>query len=196
MRVNDSAVAAIDWCRVEEHANVLRNHIPASAIVHNSAYRSVSHASDLVETTIEDALISSALCNSMNSSIAPTYWSQLCQASKSVELNVLMDRARGVSASAIFFFLATAILSLVSLQRWFRLEAGLRTKVWGLYGRFSSFIAAGSCMGVVSWAANMLFLEYDFRSTQDKALSPFQRHIFVAVEHTWHAVFLVFCASP
>jgi hypothetical protein len=129
----------------------------------------------------------------MNSSLAPTYWSQLCQDSKSVALPVLIDKARGTSAAAICSYLVAGLISLLAVIRWFRLEADLQIKVWRLYGRFCLLVSAGSFMGVISWAANMLFLENDFRSTQDRTLTPVQRHVVVAIEHTWHAVFLVFC---
>jgi hypothetical protein len=123
------------------------------------------------------------------------YWSRLCDASKSVELAALLDRARGTSATAISSYFVTALISLSALISWHRVEANVRSKFWRLCGRFLGLTCAGSCCGVISWVANMLFLEYDFRSTQDKTLTIVQRHVFVAVEHLWHAVFLAFCAS-
>jgi hypothetical protein len=50
-------------------------------------------------------------------------------------------------------------------------------------------------MGVIAWAANLLFLVYDYRSTAEPTLTSAQRQVLVALEHLWQAVFLVFCAS-
>ena len=131
----------------------------------------------------------------MTSSLAPTYWSKMCEASASVALPILLDRATGSSAVAIFSFSVAALISVVALFRWSRLEADLKAKVWPFCGRFLGLMFCGSCMGVIAWAANLLFLVYDYRSTAEPTLTSAQRQVLVALEHLWQAVFLVFCAS-
>jgi hypothetical protein len=61
--------------------------------------------------------------------------------------------------------------------------------VWPLYGWFTALMACGSCVGAVSWAAQMLLLVNLFRAEKNDNLV--QSSLFYAASYTWHPVFTV-----
>jgi hypothetical protein len=76
--------------------------------------------------------------------------------------------------------------------RWRRMEDQDRGRVWRLYGWFTALMACGSCVGAVSWAAYMIFLENGFKATLN--LTEAQKFSLFALAYSWRAVFLVMYA--
>jgi hypothetical protein len=62
-------------------------------------------------------------------------------------------------------------------------------RVWPLYGWFTALMACGSCVGTVSWAAQMLLLINFFQA--EKNDNVVQSSLFYAASYTWHPVFVV-----
>jgi hypothetical protein len=73
--------------------------------------------------------------------------------------------------------------------RWRRMQEEDRGRVWRLYGWFTALMACGSCIGAVSWAAQMLLLINFFQAEKNNKLA--QSSLFYAASYTWHPVFVV-----
>jgi hypothetical protein len=73
--------------------------------------------------------------------------------------------------------------------RWRRMKEEDRRRVWWLYGWFTALMACGSCVGTVSWAAQMQLLINLFQAEKNDNLV--QSSLFYAASYTWHPVFTI-----
>ena len=92
-------------------------------------------------------------------------------------------------AAQIAFFCVSAVAGGVMFYRWWRMKEEDRGRVWRLYGWFTALMACGSCVGTVSWAAQMLLLVNLFQA--EKNDNSVQSSLFYAASYTWHPVFTV-----
>jgi hypothetical protein len=65
-----------------------------------------------------------------------------------------------------------------------------RGRVWRLYGWYSGLMACGSCVGAVTWAAQMISYVYSFEADSRPNLNA-EYLSLSASERSWYAVFLV-----
>ena len=73
--------------------------------------------------------------------------------------------------------------------RWRRMGEANRGRVWRLYGWFSGLMMCGSCVGVVAWASNMIFLVNIF--TANDSADVVQLTSQFALAYRWTSAFLV-----
>jgi hypothetical protein len=75
---------------------------------------------------------------------------------------------------------------------WRRMQEEDRRRVWLLYGWFSGLMLCGSCFGVVTWAAYMMFFANVLNSQDELSRRNLaQGMAMAAVANSWRAVFTV-----
>jgi hypothetical protein len=75
---------------------------------------------------------------------------------------------------------------------WRRMQEEHRRRVWLLYGWFSGLMLCGSCFGVVTWAAHMMFFANGLNGNDELSRGNLaQGFALLAASQSWRAVFTV-----
>ena len=104
----------------------------------------------------------------------------------------LLAVIRSLSSLVVVTYAVTAICSGVMCKRWLQLTAESRSQLWSQYGRFTGFMCAGSCFGILTWTCNafQIALIYIDDALPDDALQE-QARIYV-VQNRWWAAYFIF----